>query len=284
MKFKGKGKSQRGTFFIGELASFFHVSPGTIRHYEELGLIKPSYVDPDTNYRFYEFSQFEVLHTVRYLRSLGMGLEDIGKFLRNRNVPGILDLLEAQKAEITAKQRELRITKRKLEKRIQSIKDALNGPTGEIQLKTVDKQRFLILERKINNSNNDDLELAVHELEKNQKDSLVFLGKVGVGISKEHLLEKKLETYDSVFLILDQEDSFTGKVLSVPAQLCVVTRFKDAHKEAPAAYEKLLDFISENNLEIIDFSREITLIDWGFTSDQDLYVTEIQIPVRQKNE
>lgn len=269
-------------FFIGELASFFHVSPGTIRHYEELGLLKPSYVDPDTKYRFYDFSQFEVLHTVRYLRSLAMGLEDIGSFLRDRNVPGILDLLEAQKVGITAKQRELRITKRKLENRIQSIRDALSGPIGEIQLKTIDKQRFLILERKINNADNDDLEIAVHELEKNQKDSLVFLGKVGVGISKEHLLKEKLDTYDSVFLILDQEDSFTGKVLSVPAQLCAVIRVKGAHKEAPSAYKKLLNFIAENNLEILDFSREITLIDWGFTSDQNLYVTEIQIPVSKK--
>ena len=271
-------------FFIGELASFFHVSPGTIRHYEDLGLIKPSYVDPATNYRFYDFSQFEVLHTVRYLRSLGMGLEGIGRFLQNRNVPGILDLLETQKTEITAKQRELRITKRKLENRIQSIKDALSSPIGEIQLKTINKQRFLVLERKINNADNDDLEIAVHELEKNQKDSLVFLGKVGLGISKNHLLEKKLDTYDSVFLILDQEDSFTGKVLSVPVQLCAVVRLKGVHTEAPAFYKRLLNYIAENDLEIIDFSREITLIDWGFTSDQDLYVTEIQIPVRQKNE
>ena len=68
------------------------------------------------------------------------------------------------------------------------------------------------------------------------------------------------------------------------SQLGVVTRFKGLHKEAPAAYTKLLEFISANNLEITDFSREITLIDSGFTSDQNLYVTEIQIPVRQKNE
>ena len=284
MKFQEKKKNKRGMFFIGELAALFHVSPGTIRHYEDLGLIKPAYVDPDTNYRFYELSQFEDLHTVRYLRSLGMKLDDIGNFLRDRSVPEILDLLEAQKAEIRVRQRELRIIERKLEKRIQNIKDAWNGPTGEIELKTVDKQRFLTLERKIHNSNNDDLERAIQELEKNQRTSLVFLGKVGVGISKEHLLEEKLDTYDFVFLNLDQEDSFTGKVLSVPAQLCVVTRLKGSHKDAPVVYKKLLNFIAENNLEILDFSREITLIDWGFTSDQDLYVTEIQIPVRRKYE
>ena len=84
--------------------------------------------------------------------------------------------------------------------------------------------------------------------------------------------------------MLDPEDSFTGKVLTSPPQLGVVTRFKGVHKEAAAVYTKLLTFISANNLEIADFSREITLIDSGFTSDQNLYETEIQIPLRQKNE
>ena len=270
MKFQVKRK---GLFSIGELATVFHVTPGTIRHYESLGLLKPSFVDPETNYRFYEFSRLEVLHTIRYLRSLGMTLEAIGEFLRDRNVSGILELLEAQKMEIAAKQRELKITKRKLERRIQSIKDALSSPIDEIQLVTLDKQKFLLLETKLVNPDNDDLEMAVQELEKNQKDSLVFLGKEG-----------SLETYDFVFLMLDKEDSFSGKVLTTPPQLGVVTRFKGLHKEAPAAYTKLLEFISANNLEITDFSREITLIDSGFTSDQNLYVTEIQIPVRQKNE
>lgn len=115
MKFQVKRK---GLFSIGELATVFHVTPGTIRHYESLGLLKPSFVDPETNYRFYEFSRLEVLHTIRYLRSLGMTLEAIGEFLRDRNVSGILELLEAQKMEIAAKQRELKITKRKLERRI----------------------------------------------------------------------------------------------------------------------------------------------------------------------
>ena len=79
MKFQVKRK---GLFSIGELATVFHVTPGTIRHYESLGLLKPSFVDPETNYRFYEFSRLEVLHTIRYLRSLGMTLEAIGEFLK----------------------------------------------------------------------------------------------------------------------------------------------------------------------------------------------------------
>lgn len=119
MKFQVKRK---GLFSIGELATVFHVTPGTIRHYESLGLLKPSFVDPETNYRFYEFSRLEVLHTIRYLRSLGMTLEAIGEFLRDRNVSGILELLEAQKMEIAAKQMRAENNKKKVRKKYPSIR------------------------------------------------------------------------------------------------------------------------------------------------------------------
>lgn len=33
-------------------------------------------------------------------------------------------------------------------------------------------------------------------------------------------------------------------------------------------------------MEIIGFSREITLIDYGFTNDTEKFVTEINIPVK----
>ena len=34
-------------FQIGEVAKLYHVSVGTLRHYEQAGLLKPEYTDPD---------------------------------------------------------------------------------------------------------------------------------------------------------------------------------------------------------------------------------------------
>lgn len=35
-------------FLIGEVAKMFHISMGTLRHYEQAGLLEPEYTDPDT--------------------------------------------------------------------------------------------------------------------------------------------------------------------------------------------------------------------------------------------
>lgn len=53
---------------------------GSLRHYEQAGLLKPEYTDPETGYRYYSVRQFEVLNTIRYLRVLDMPLGQIGEF------------------------------------------------------------------------------------------------------------------------------------------------------------------------------------------------------------
>ena len=40
-------------FQIGDVAKMFHISVGSLRHYEQAGLLKPEYTDPETGYRYY---------------------------------------------------------------------------------------------------------------------------------------------------------------------------------------------------------------------------------------
>ena len=86
--------------------------------------------------------------------------------------------------------------------------------------------------------------------------------------------------YDGIFLILDQEDLYTGETLDLPETLCVRLRFRGSHAEAHAQYRKLLDYIEKHQMQMIGFSREITLIDDCISADPGQYVTEIRIPVK----
>ncbi|WP_294375480.1 MerR family DNA-binding transcriptional regulator [uncultured Clostridium sp.] len=44
---------KRDLFSIGYVAKMFHISVGTLRHYERSGLLSPEYIDPHTGYRYY---------------------------------------------------------------------------------------------------------------------------------------------------------------------------------------------------------------------------------------
>ena len=40
-----------GLFKIGEMSRIFHVSVSSLRHYENIGLLRPEYTDEQTGYR-----------------------------------------------------------------------------------------------------------------------------------------------------------------------------------------------------------------------------------------
>lgn len=124
-----------------------------------------------------------------------------------------------------------------------------------------------------------DMEAPIRRLDRSDAEAVVFLGKVGLGISAGHLIEGKTRRYDGIFLMLDNEDIYNEDTLTLPEMQCVRLRFCGSHTEAPEHYDKLLAYIADHSLRISGFSREITLIDYGVTNDPEKFVTEICIPV-----
>ncbi|MFD8046705.1 MerR family transcriptional regulator [Streptomyces chartreusis] len=62
---------------IGAFAKACRLSPKALRLYDELDLLKPGRVDPDTGYRYYAVAQLEQARLVAWLRRLGMPLARI---------------------------------------------------------------------------------------------------------------------------------------------------------------------------------------------------------------
>ena len=59
---------------IGEFSKLSRVSVRMLRHYDEVGLLAPSEVDPMTGYRYYSERQLITAGRIAALRALGFGL------------------------------------------------------------------------------------------------------------------------------------------------------------------------------------------------------------------
>ena len=70
---------------IGKMADINHLSVATLRLYDKLGLIKPEYVDDETNYRFYDIRQNARLDMIAYMKDLGMSLAEIKDVLKKED-------------------------------------------------------------------------------------------------------------------------------------------------------------------------------------------------------
>ena len=93
---------------IGRFSKACRLSIKALRYYDDQGLLVPSYIDPVTNYRYYERYQARQAVMISMLRGLGLSLERIKELLQadSQRVREIL-LLEQQRLERElAKQRQ----------------------------------------------------------------------------------------------------------------------------------------------------------------------------------
>ncbi|MGO9881707.1 MAG: MerR family transcriptional regulator [Solirubrobacteraceae bacterium] len=94
---------------IGEFARLGQVSPRMLRHYDQLGLLTPERVDPDTGYRSYDVKQLVRLHRLLALRDLGFTLQQIDGLLDGElpaeQLRGMLRLRRAQLEQSLADER-----------------------------------------------------------------------------------------------------------------------------------------------------------------------------------
>ncbi len=267
-------------FRIGDMARMFHLSMGSIRHYEAMGLLTPDQVDPATGYRYYSTRQFEIFNTIRYLRALDMPLEEIRDFLQNRDVDLIEAKLRQQKQIVVEKQRELKRIQRKIDNRLRQLEDAKASELDQIRETVSPACRLYWVSQSLQITSYHDMEEPTLRLAQCQNEAVIFLGKVGLGLTAEHLRQGQFQQYDGIFLVLDDEDHFEGETLLLPQSRCVTLRFRGSHTEAPRHYRRLMDSICRQNWDVTGFSREITMIDSGFTDDSQKFVTEITIPVQ----
>lgn len=267
-------------FRIGEVAKLFSINIRTLRYYDSIGLFCPQYQDKRTGYRYYSVNQFEELNVIRYLKRMGVPLERIRHIIKNRNIEEILKIFQEQKAEIVRRREELDQIQKQIDNRITQIQDALNEtiPFGIIMDRILPERKCVFLKENIQMESN--LEMSIRKLENMAKvQDSIFLGKVGLSLSRTNMRQEKFDTYDFIFLMLEEADVAYETYHIIPEGRFLTVRFRGTHKESPQYYIKLLKYCEEKKLTITEDSLEITYVDYGLTQDVSKFVTEIQLPV-----
>ena len=97
---------------IGEFSKLSRVSVRMLRHYDEIGLLKPAEIDRFTDYRYYREDQLPVIGRITALKDMGFSLADIVKILE------IYDDHEQLEHFFSARQEELEALSRDTEHKL----------------------------------------------------------------------------------------------------------------------------------------------------------------------
>ncbi len=112
-------------YTTGEFAKLCNVEKRTLFYYDEIDLFKPEKIEPN-GYRYYTIFQLDTFAVIQALKTLKMSLDDINKFIHNRDIHTYHDFLESQEAVVNKQIEELKNVTYYLESSKEQLEKAMN--------------------------------------------------------------------------------------------------------------------------------------------------------------
>ncbi|MBT2616054.1 MULTISPECIES: helix-turn-helix domain-containing protein [unclassified Bacillus (in: firmicutes)] len=279
---------------IGEMAKLRGVTVDTLRHYDKIGLLKPFHIDPETGYRYYSISQYEVLGTIKELKSIGFSLEEIKQFLTDRNVKKSVQSLQKSMANIQEEIKKLQGIHNILMTRLYNIEHFTNSySNSDILIKQCEEREYIQLARSVSWTDTENLYFGYLELENKIGGLIPALAsnKFGDFIKKEYFDEIRqssdfsanLSDYQSQSFILVQGEESEQPTQKIENGLFLCSYYGGLTREKMLIQlKKLLHYCDTHDYIITGDAFRIMQVDVSLTDQYDEAYYEIQIPIQEK--
>ena len=246
---------------IGAFANLTRLSLKALRLYDQLGLLQPQWVDPQSGYRFYGVDQLNNARMIRNMREMDMPLATIRQVLAALAAsPAQAEALAQDYADL--REKEARQIQARVQQFIQQIRQEQNPMSFEVNVKTIPTQQVLSLTAHV----------KVNKLDKTIRESVESM----YALLKQQQAEAAAAPF-GIFhgAINEQEDGPLEVCLPVAAQVkaggnvkvkelpggqaaCVMTVGPET--DFPAilgAYDAAADWIQQNGYQMAESPREI---------------------------
>lgn len=126
-------------YTIGRFSRIGMVSPKTLRFYDEIGLLKPAFIDEWNSYRYYSEDQIADILFINEMRDFGFTLDEIRILLNGRNPAALEEAYRKRLDELLHEEQRVTYIRRKLKTKLEVLKG-----TGD-QMKTTEPMRVKVV-------------------------------------------------------------------------------------------------------------------------------------------
>lgn len=276
-------------FGIGAFARVAGVSVRTLHHYDDVGLLPPAQVDPQTGYRWYRADQLQRLNRIVALRDLGLPLIEIHKVVEDEvsvdELRGMLRLRQAEARNRMAAEAE-RLSR--VEARLRQIETEGRVGAYDVVVKPLEPQHVAMVDTTATAFGNDTLGPIFGRLFGELYDELDRLGVATAG--PQIALYEPSEDPDSPITVMasvpiDARDAVRSDRISVvdlPAVArAAVTIHRGSMAHVEEGYQALLRWADDTGEQIDGFSREVYM---ECSGDPENWVTELQFALHERND
>ncbi|MBO1583116.1 MerR family transcriptional regulator [Bacillus sp. XF8] len=247
-------------YSIGKFSEICNIPVKTLRYYSDIGLLKPSYIDPVTNYRYYDYDKIQIINKIMLLKSCQFSLATIKEFIESSDqiqwksiFEHKIDELKDQKEQISKQIEEMHRLKVQIEKEASIIpgpllSDCFIENRKEILVYTI---REKIEVKFIDN-------LVKNLFDRVYAFNLVITGKL-MAIFHERDLNQKEADVELLLPIKDTNKIDGCRILASGTYACLTV--KGSYSELYVGYELLKNWIMEQNL--IHVGKELEIYEKG---------------------
>lgn len=268
-----------GLYQIGEVSKIGGISQRTLRHYDELGLMRPDLVG-DNGYRYYSLQTMLKIPVINYLKMMGLSLEEIASMMQHSSLGQARKFLSKHLAECDEQTRLLAEKREAIVEWSELVDEAnmvLRAKPKNVNVKYLPRQELLGLKTRFSGSFAESvvsLEFAsyVQDVENAiagpvilrfpSVDDAVAAASDGAECDV-WLLQKPIRPIDSKIAFVRPE----GMYLS--------TYHVGPFEKLDEAYRRLTDFARENGYKVAGPALERFVSDYWTTYNSDLFVVEV---------
>jgi effector-binding domain-containing protein/DNA-binding transcriptional MerR regulator len=262
---------------IGRFSEMCRLSIPALRHYDELGLLPPAAVDPDTGYRYYSTAQAIDAERIRTLRFLEMPLPEIRALLAGD--PGrTRSLLEGHRRRLAEQAERQRYAITLLDSMLRDDPPA----AYEIHLReTVPQLAAAIRGRAAWAELGPFVEASLMDVFRVAGDQGVRFAGPAYAIY-HHADSSEAEVELEVGMPVAEQVEAAGRVvaITVPGGLVAATVHRGRYEDIGPAYRALAEWIADHGHETAGPPREMYLVGPDQVQDPGALRTEIAWPVR----
>ena len=266
---------------IGEFSKISRVSVRMLRHYDEIGLLKPAETDDLTGYRYYSESQLPQISLIRSLRDLGFSLADIIKMTE------ICDDREKMEVFYERRQRELQrqaeITAHQL-MLLESARKRLRKErpmSYHVSIKTIPERYAATVHMVIPRYEDEGM---VWQILREETDSMHMIPDdpclVAAEFPDDEFKEENVEVFAWKTVKGTYPDTEHVKFQTLPAVRAASCVVKGGYEQMPEVYTAMISWVKENGYEPNGAMFNIYHVSPYETQNPEEFITEVCYPVK----
>lgn len=239
----------RTYFTIGEISKLSNLPIKTLRYYDQIGILKPAYINKENNYRYYSIEQFMHIDIIKYCKLIGMSLEEIKKLINSDGtVESMLNTLKRQSSLLEKKIKELSDVKSYLDELEANIEETIDAQMNTVIIKYNKERKFIKYDCVASELEEFEMHLrkVIIDIENKYNETYPQLG---ASASYDKLVSEGKLVYTGIKSFSQREKYKREGVL--PEGEYITILFDDNYKNYIKYYKEIVKYIKENNIEVV---------------------------------